>query len=162
MAGQRDPNDRAEAIRHVLTDLNSGRELNTIIDWLADTHSKDNTFPAEELLELAAEAIEESGATPSDPIDYERIRERHLPERVFRGNVEHHRSHFALRVAAMIRGGVYPDLLSEVGWWHNDDLWFYAFFSLVIYMRIAAERSGRSLEQVAGALAARRGVPLRQ
>lgn len=34
----------------------------------------------------------------------------------------------------------------------------YAFFALVIYLRIAAERSERSFEEVARALAARRGV----
>ncbi len=146
----------------MLVDLSSGREFATIIERLADQHPENNPFPAEELLGLAAEAIEESGATPSDPIDYERIRERYLPERVFRGKVEHHRSHYALSAAAMIRGGVYPDLFGEVGWWHDDDLWFYAFYALVIYVRIAAERSERSFEQVALALAARRAVPLHQ
>jgi hypothetical protein len=160
MAGQRGPtqDDRVEVVRSVLADLSSGRELDTIIERLAEVHPKNNTFPAEELLELAGEAIEESGATPSHPIDYERIRENYLPERAFRGKVEHHRSHYALSAAAMIRGGVYPDLLDEVGWWHNDDLWFYALFALVIYMRIAAERSERSFEEVARALAARRGM----
>jgi hypothetical protein len=164
VVGQRRPTqeDRTEVIRSVLTDLDSGREFTRIIERLADLRPKDNTFPAEELLELAAEAIEQSGATRSCPIDYERIRESYLPERVFRGKVEHHRSHYALSAAAMIRGGVYPDLLAEVGWWHNDDLWFYAFFVLVIYVRIAAERSERSFEEVTRALAARRGVPLDQ
>ncbi len=119
-------------VRSVLADLSSGRELDTTIERLANVHPKNNTFPAEELLELAADAIEEPGATPFHPIDYERIRENYLPERVFKGKVEHHRSHYALSAAAMIRGGVYPDLLGEVGWWHNDDLWFYAFFALVM------------------------------
>jgi hypothetical protein len=162
VAGQRRPTqgDRAEVVRSLLADLSSGRELDTIIERLADVHPKNNTFPAEELLELAADAIEESGATRSHPIDFERIRENYLPERVFRGKVEHHRSHYALSAAAMIRGGVYPDLLDEAGWWRNDDLWFYALFALVIYMRIAAERSERSFEEVARALAARRGVAL--
>jgi hypothetical protein len=162
VAEQRRPtqDDRAEVVRWVLADLSSGQEFDTIIERLVDVHPKNNTFPAEELLELAADAIEESGATPSHPVDYERIRENYLPERVFRGKVEHHRSHYALSAAAMIRGGVYPDLLGEVGWWHDDDLWFYAFFALVIYLRIAAERSQRTFEEVARALAARRGVAL--
>jgi hypothetical protein len=149
-------------VRWVLADLSSGRELDSIIERLVDVHPKNNTFPAEELLELAADAIEESGATSVHPIAYERTREIYLPERVFQGKVEHHRSHYALSAAAMIRGGVYPDLLGEVGWWHEDDLWFYAFFALVIYLRIAAERSKRTFEEVARALAARRGVSLDQ
>ena len=164
VAGQRRPtqDDRSVVIRSVLADLSSGREFDIVIERLADVHLKNNPFPAQELLELAADAIEESGATQSHPIDYERIRENYLPERLFRGKVEHHRSHYALSAAAMIRGGVYPDLLGEVGWWHDDDLWFYAFFALVIYMRITAERSQRSFEEVALALATRRGVTLDQ
>ncbi len=145
----------------MLADLSSGQEFDTIIERLAVLHPKNNTFPAEELLELAADAIEESSATRSHPIAYERIRENYLPERVFRGKVEHHRSHYALSAAAMIRGGVYPDLLDEVGWWHNDDLWFYAFFALVIYMRIAVERGARSFEELARALARAAGCSAR-
>jgi len=164
VAGQRHPSndERAELVRSVLVDLSSGRDFDTIIEYLAGIHPKNDTFPAEELLELAADAIEESGATASHPIDYERIRENYLPERVFRGKVEHHRSHYALSAAVMIRGGVYPDLLGEVGWWHNDDLWFCAFLALEIYLRVAVERSERSFEDVARALAARRGMPLDQ
>jgi hypothetical protein len=45
----------------------------------------------------------------------------------------------------MIHGGVEPDLLGEVIWWSSDDLWRWSFYELVIYLRIAAERSGRPL-----------------
>jgi hypothetical protein len=58
----------------------------------------------------------------------------------------------------MIRAGVYPDLLGEVVWWRDDDLWWYAFWALVIYLRIAADRSGRSFSDVARALATSRGI----
>jgi hypothetical protein len=58
----------------------------------------------------------------------------------------------------MMRAGVYPDLLGEVGWWRNNDLWSYSFYALVIYLRIAAERTGRSSGDVARALTATRGV----
>lgn len=88
---------------------------------------------------MAAEAIQESGATTANPIEYEAIRERYLPEYTFSGKVQHHRSHYALSASAMIRAGVYPDLLGEVVWWRDDDLWWYAFWALVIYLRIAAE-----------------------
>ncbi len=60
----------------------------------------------------------------------------------------------------MIRAGVYPDVFGEVSWWHDDDLWVYAFYAPVIYMRIAAERTARSVEDVAKALAIRRGLEL--
>ena len=57
------------------------------------------------------------------PVDYEDIREIYLPEREFRGRTDHHKSHYALTVAAMVRGGVKPDLLGEVAWWRTDDFW---------------------------------------
>lgn len=37
-------------------------------------HPRNDTFPAEVLLELAAEALEESGASPAEPIRHEGMR----------------------------------------------------------------------------------------
>jgi hypothetical protein len=39
-------------------------------------------------------------------------------------------------------------------------MWEYAFYALVLYGRVAAERTGRPLEYVASALAERRGIDL--
>jgi len=44
----------------------------------------------------------------------------------------------------MIRAGVQPDLLGEIQWWGTDDLWEYALYALVIYVRATAECSGQS------------------
>jgi hypothetical protein len=55
---------------------------------------------------------------------------------------------------------VYPDLLDDAAWWQADDLWTYSFFALLIYVRAAAERTGRSSEEVARSIADRRGVAL--
>jgi hypothetical protein len=41
---------------------------------------KHNTFPAEVLLGLAADAIDASGATTDEPIEFAEIRRRYLPE----------------------------------------------------------------------------------
>jgi hypothetical protein len=62
--------------------------------------------------------------------------------------------------AAMIRAGVYPDLLDEAHGWGIDDMWKYAFYALVLYGRMAAERTGRSLGEIASALAEQRGIDL--
>jgi hypothetical protein len=154
------PEDRETAIRLALAGVLSGGEFATVMGQLAGLRLKNHIFPADDLLELASQASDESGVTPAHPIEYDGIRERYLPERPFRGKVEHHRSHYALSAAAMIRAGVSPDLCGEVDWWHNDDLWVYAFYALVVYLRIAAERSGRPMEDVAWALATRRGIEL--
>jgi len=162
VARQKQPTqvDRDEAVRLTLAGLIGDEGFAEITAKLADLHPENDTFPAEELLELAAEAIAESGATTAEPIDYEEIRERYLPEHPFSGKEQHHKSHYALSAAAMMRAGVYPDLLGEVGWWRNNDLWSYSFCALVIYLRIAAERTGRSSGDVARALAATRGVDI--
>ena len=114
--------------------------------------------PAEELLELASDAIDESGATPADPIDCENIRGRFLPEYPFSGKTQHYKSKYAVSAAAMNHGGVYPDLLDDAAWWQADDLWTYSFFALLIYVRAAAHRTGRTVGQVALSIADRRGV----
>jgi hypothetical protein len=69
-------------------------------------------------------------------------------------------SHYALMAAPMIRAGVYPDLLDEADGWGIEDMWRYAFHALVVYLRIAAERSGQSLAAVVSALAEHRGLKL--
>jgi hypothetical protein len=150
--------DHVDAVRLALVGLASGEDLDSIMDRLGRLHCPNNTFPAEVLLELAAEAIRESGATQDEPIEYEEIRDRYLPEYEFRGKSQQHKSHYALMAAAMIKGGIYPDLLDEAYGWGIEDMWLYAFYALVVYARAASERTGRSLEAIGAALAEQRGV----
>ena len=161
MAAKKGPSDedRVDVVRLVLLGLATEEDHDSIQDRLFLLHLRNNTFPAEVLLELAAEAIGESGASQAEPIEYEGIRERYLAEYQFRGKSQQHKSHYALTAAAMIRAGIYPDLLGEV-YWGIEDMWSYAFFALVAYARAAAERTGRSLEEIAAALAERRGIML--
>ena len=60
----------------------------------------------------------------------------------------------------MIRAGVDPDLLGEVSWWHTDDLWMWALDALVLYVRVAAERTGEPVASLCQRLAARHAVEL--
>jgi hypothetical protein len=152
------PEDRSDAIRTTLAGLASGEEFDSILEKLRALHVRNHTFPAEELLELASDAIDESGATPADPIDSENIRGRFLPEYPFSGKTQHYKSKYAVSAAAMIHGGVYPDLLDDAAWWQADDLWTYSFFALLIHVRAAAHRTGRTVGQVALSIADRRGV----
>ena len=154
------PQDRAHAIGIALAGITSGDDSSETLSKLAALHIRNNTFPAEELLELAAEAIDESGATQAEPIDSENIRERLLPEHPFSGKTQHYKSKYAISAAAMIHGGVYPDLLGDASWWEADDLWTYSFYALLIYVRVAAERTDRPSEAVARSIADRRGVTL--
>ena len=154
------PEDRHGAVLITLNGLTSGQDFDPIIENLGPLRIRHNTFPAEELLELASDAIDESGATKADPIDFEKIRERFLPEHRFSGKNQHYKSKYAITAAAMIHGGVYPDLLEDAAWWQTDDLWVYSLFALLIFVRAAAERTGRSVEEVALSIADRRLVRL--
>ena len=104
---------------------------------------RNNTFPGELLLDLAADALDIAGASRETPREFEGIRERYLPEAVASTRAQHHKSKFALRAAAMIHGGVDPGLLDEVQWWRTDDLWYWSLEALAVYLRAAAERTGR-------------------
>ena len=53
-----------------------------------------------------------------------------------------------------------PTSSTDAAWWEADDLWSYSFFALLLYVRVAAERTGRSVEDVARSIADRRGVTL--
>jgi len=152
--------DYADAVRGVLLGLGTGEDLDSIMGRLDQLHLPNNTFPADVLLELAAGAIAESGVTQAEPLEYEGIRDRYLPEYEFHGKRPQHMSHYALMAAAMIRAGIYPDLLDEADGWGIEDMWRYAFYALVVYVRIASERTGRSLEEVVKALAGHRGLEL--
>jgi hypothetical protein len=72
-----------------------GSDVDSVMEQQAALQPHNNAFPAEVLLEVAADAIEESGASPADPIDYEGMRDRYLPENSFRGKYQQHKSHYA-------------------------------------------------------------------
>ena len=150
--------DRLNAIRIALQGIASNVDPLDVAPALAALHPVNNTFPGEVLLVLAADALEEAGASRDHPVTYERIRERFLPEIEFRGWAEHHKSHYALQAAVMIHRGVEPDLLGEVTWWNRDDLWLWSLYALVIYLRVAAERTGTSVRVVCQSVANRHGV----
>jgi len=78
------PENRSDAIRIALAGLASGVPSESILSKLGAL--------AEEILELASDAVEESGATPADPIDGEGIRERFLADYPFSGKTQHYKS----------------------------------------------------------------------
>jgi hypothetical protein len=152
--------DRATVVRVALVGIVGGLDLGEIAARLAPLHPRNNTFPGEVLLELAADAIEESGASRERPLEFEAIRKRHLPEDRAHTRAQHYKAEYALRAATMVRAGVDPGLLDEVSWWRTDDLWFWALQALVTYIRAAGEHSAESVTAICGRLATRHGVQL--
>jgi hypothetical protein len=111
------------------------------------------------LIRLAADALGLGGFSQNEPLEYEGLREKYLPEIEFRGGVSHRNSQYALYAAAALRGGVPPDPYADAGWWQGE-LWQYALYAVFAYVRASAERRGESTTEVARTLAAAREVPV--
>jgi hypothetical protein len=127
-----------------------------LVSELAPSRPRDNTFPGEVFLRVAADALGWCRVSRADPLPLERLRERFLPERTFRGR-QNTKLQYAVLAAAALQGGTEPDLLDEVSWWQTDDLWQYALFAAVACIRAAASRAGVPVRQACQDLAQRPG-----
>ncbi len=67
---------RLRARRIALSEIGPGADLGELRFELYPLHQKNDTFPGEVFLELAANALEQAGASRAQPIEFERIRER--------------------------------------------------------------------------------------
>jgi hypothetical protein len=154
------PNDQGsvEAQQRFLGGLARGNDANQLAAAIADLHIRDNTFPGEVFMELAADALEVAGTRCADRVVYRDLVSRHLAEVQFRGK-EHRRIQYAALTPFAVCAGLEPDLLDEVTYW-IDQYWQYALFAAVAIVRECAERSGTPLETFVAQLAARVGVKI--
>jgi len=151
----------AQAIRIVARVVSPGRRRHRHRGWLATIHPRDDTFPGEVLPEFATDAIELSGTTRHDPIEFAGIRER----RFYMGRPTPRRSTtstFALR-AAMLRccGPVsIPGCSTRWSACQTDDVWF---SSLEVARRLSARcrrSAGESIGTVGQRIADGHGITL--
>ncbi|HWM96877.1 MAG TPA: hypothetical protein VNO54_07450, partial [Streptosporangiaceae bacterium] len=73
------PQDAATARRILLDGLVRDADIFELVSELAPLHPRNNTFPGEVFLRLAADALDWCGAGPEEPLALEGIRERFLP-----------------------------------------------------------------------------------
>ena len=143
--------------RHVLLDgLARDADLFEVLSGLAPLHPRNDTFPGEVFLRLAADALQWCRANRAEPLPLEGLRERFLPECAFRGR-QNAKLQYAVLAAAAVHGGTEPDLLDEVAWWQADDFWQYAMYAAVAYIRAAASPAGVPVRQACWELDERRG-----
>jgi hypothetical protein len=140
------PGDAVTARRVLLDGLARDADIFELVSELAPLHPRDNTFPGEAFIRVAADALDWCGASRADPLSLEGLRDRFLPECTFRGR-ENKKLQYAVLAAAALHGGTEPDLLDEVAWWQTDDFWQYALFAAVAYLRAAASRAGVPVRQ---------------
>jgi hypothetical protein len=150
--------DTDTARRILLDGLARDADIFDLAGEFAPLHPRNNTFPGEVFLDLAADALDWCGANRSDPLSLEGIRDRFLPEATFRSR-QNKKFQYAVLAAAALHGGTEPDLLEEVVWWQTDDFWHYALFATVAYIRAAANRAGVPVPQACQQLAQRLGPP---
>src|SRR5689334_12484118 len=148
--------DTVTARRTLLDGLARDVDIFELVSGLAPLHPRDNTFPGEVFLHLAADALDWCGASRADPLPLEGLRERFLPECTFRGR-QNTKLQYAVLAAAALLGGTEPDLLEEVAWWQTDDFWQYALYAAVAYVRAAASRAGIPVRQACQDLGERPG-----
>jgi hypothetical protein len=160
MPGRKRPTaeDAMTARRVLLGGLARDAGVDELAGELAPLHPRNDTFPGEVLLRLAADALEWCGASRAEPLALEGLRDRFLPGAAFRGR-ERAKLQYAVLAAAAIHGGTEPDLLDEVAWWQTDDFWQYALYAAVAYIRAAATRAGVPLSQACQALDERPSHP---
>ena len=151
--------DRREAMRRFLASMAGGVDAIDLAASVADLHPKNDTFPGEVYMELAADALEVAHVGRDDPIPYEGLRETHLPECEFRGR-ENSRIQCPILTSASVHGGLKPDLLDEVIWWRTDDYWSSALYAAVALIRASAAHAGVPVARVVEQLAEGHGVAL--
>src|SRR6185437_13829551 len=106
----------ATARRAVLDGLSRDDDIFEVMSGLAPLHPRNDTFPGEVFLGLAADALAWCGASRAGPLPLEGLREQFLPEAAFRGR-QNAKLRYAVLAAAAVHGGTEPDLLVEVAWW---------------------------------------------
>lgn len=151
--------DRVEAVRRLLVGITAGHDVFELAADVADLHPKNDTFPGEVYMRLAAEVVAATDDAGANPIEYEGLRERHLEEIRFRGK-DNRKIQYAVLCSAAVAGGLEPDLLDEVVWWGTDDFWRYGLLATVAIIRASAERRQIPVAQVVAELADRHGVSL--
>jgi hypothetical protein len=79
------PEDTVTARQALLDGLARDADIFELVSGLAPLHPRDNTFPGEVFVHLAADALDWCGASRSGPLALQGLREQFLPERTLRG-----------------------------------------------------------------------------
>lgn len=130
-----------EAVDLLLAAVGAGEDIFDALNEIRSLHPKNNTFPGEVFMRVAAVALDEGRVTRGNGISEEGLVDRYLPECEFRGR-DNRKIRYAILVAAATHGGVEVDLLDgeEVAYWSTDDFWSYAGLAAVAWIRAVADQ----------------------
>ncbi len=145
------PEEAARAVEILLAAVEAESDIFDALDQVRPLHPKNNTFPGEVFMRLAARALAEGGVSPERPIPQEGLIGTYLPEARFRGR-QHQKIRYAVLVAAATHAGVEVDLLEEVAYWDSDDFWSYAGLAAAAWIRAIADHNDLPLADLVGRL----------
>lgn len=137
----------AAAQHAFLTALRQGATLADIEAEVRRTSAKGST-PDVAVLEVAVAAMDLAGVDRTRPLPKAELMNRHLPEIQFRNQrALQERTTYALNAVAAIRGGLEPDIVEDMYWWHTRDIVQYAVLAAVAYVRASAERRDQPMTE---------------
>jgi hypothetical protein len=143
------PSGAGDPVAMVLDGLESDSDLESVRRAVGDIFMTDRTMTPRGLLELAAAAVLACGASPADPLVYDELERRYLPEWPVRGNTARQKRRYALHAAILLSAGVEPE---DNSWWQLNDLWTYAFDAVIVFVRAASERRQVTIAAICTAL----------
>jgi hypothetical protein len=139
--------DARQAVSLLLGAVETGADIFDRLDEVRLLHPKNNTFPGEVFMRLAADALTLVGVSADAPMSDEGLLRRYLPEARFRGR-DNSKIRYAMLAVAATHGGVEVDLLDEVVYWSTDDFWSYAAFAAVAWIRAVSDQRDIPLPQL--------------
>ncbi len=146
--------EAGQAVEVLLGAIEASEDIFDALHEVRRLHPKDNTFPGEVFIALAADALAAGGVSRDRPVSEEGLVERYLPECEFRGR-DNRKIRYAVMAAAAVQGGVELDLLEGVAYWATDDFWSYAGLAAVAWARAVADQRGMALADLCSRLRAR-------
>ncbi len=152
------PKDRSAIEALVLGGFASGRSIDEIASELGPYELLAFPFTARVLTDLAADVLALAGGTRDQPVWLGDLRRRHLADYELRGRTAMAKSRAAVELVVATLAGVEPDFDETAGWWQLQDLSGWSFIALVAMLRVTAEHTGRTIEDLARTVAAARGV----
>lgn len=145
--------DASHAVELLLAAVAAGEDLFAALGEIGALHPKNNTFPGEVFIRVAADALDEGGVDRDNPLAEEGLLGRYLPECQFKGRDDRKIRDAVLAVGAT-HGGVEVDLLEEIMYWGGDDFWSYAALAAVAWIRAVADQRNIPLGDLCARLSA--------
>lgn len=141
------PEDAREAVDLLMGAVEAGRDVFEALDEIRPLHPKNNTFPGEVFMRVAADALGLGEVSPERPISSEGLLTHYLPECRFRGR-DNRKIRFVVLAVGATHAGVEVDLLDEVAYWESDDFWSYAGFAAIAWIRAVSNQRGLALGEL--------------